>query len=63
MSRISASDSFTVLYEFDFFGNPIGDPIGNFLVTYDATTLVFSDFQPVSGAPSPGSAVRRHGDQ
>ncbi len=48
MSRIFGSDSFTVLYEFDFFGNRIGDPIGNFLVTYDATTPVLSDFQPVA---------------
>ena len=31
-------------------GNPMGDPIGTFLVTYDDTTLVLSDFQPVEAA-------------
>jgi hypothetical protein len=35
---------------FDIDNNPIGDPLGSFLVTYDDTTLVLSDFQPVEGA-------------
>jgi len=35
---------------FDLLGNPTGDPNGSFLVTYDDTTLVLSDFQPAEGA-------------
>ena len=35
---------------FDVDNNPIGDPLGSFLVTYDETTLVLSDFQPAEGA-------------
>ena len=35
---------------FDVDNNPIGDPLGSFLVTYDDTDLVFSDFQPAEGA-------------
>jgi hypothetical protein len=44
-------------------GNPIGDPIGTFLVSYNATTLVLSDFQPAANAFNPGPAVRAHDDQ
>ena len=46
------------VYEFDFFGNPIGDSIGRLLVTYDATTLVLSDFQPSANAPSHQKVLR-----
>jgi hypothetical protein len=35
---------------FDADNNPIGDPLGSFLVTYDDRTLVLSDFQPAEGA-------------
>jgi hypothetical protein len=66
VSKICASDSFTVLTAdniigqfsnvasggrvdvfaaFDSLGNPIGDPIGSFLVTYSGRSLVLSDFQ------------------
>ena len=48
---------------FDLLGNPMGDPNGSFLVTYDDTTLVLSDFQPAADAPSHQPAMRRHGDQ
>ena len=40
------------VYEFDFFGDPIGDSIGSFLVTYNAITLILSDFQPSANAPA-----------
>ena len=36
--------------DFDSDNNPKGDPLGSFLVTYDNTTLVLSDFQPAEGA-------------
>lgn len=66
ISRVSSSDSFTVLTAgkitgqfsnvrsgervdvyggFDQFGTPVGDPVGSFLVTYNKTSLVLSDFQ------------------
>ncbi|HEY2712129.1 MAG TPA: hypothetical protein VGI60_06405 [Chthoniobacterales bacterium] len=35
---------------FDIDNNPIGDPLGSFLVTYDNTNLVLSDFQPAENA-------------
>ena len=35
---------------FDIDNNPIGDPLGSFLVTYDDSTLVLSDFQPAEEA-------------
>ncbi len=47
---------------FDVDNNPIGDPIGSFLVTYDNTTLVLSDFQPANNSSSSESrqpAVRK----
>ena len=30
--------------------NPVGDPLGSFLVTYNDTRLVLSDFQPAPNA-------------
>ena len=42
---------------FDLDNNPIGDPLGSFLVTYDNTKLVLSDFQPAENA-APHKKVR-----
>ncbi len=62
-ANVASGGRVNVYEGFDTIGNPVGDPIGNFLVTYDATTLVLSDFQPISGTPSRGPVVRSRGDQ
>lgn len=48
---------------YDSLGNPLGDPVGTFLVTYGGTTLVLSDFQPTPHALSHVARTRAFGDQ
>lgn len=70
VSLLTSSDTFTVLTasqitgqfanvpsggRVDAYGDPNGDPIGSFLVTYDNTTLVLSDFQPAGDAAKGGN--------
>lgn len=45
-SNVASGGRVNAYAAFDPFGNPIGDPIGSFLVIYGGTSLVLSDFQP-----------------
>ncbi|MGH7983645.1 MAG: hypothetical protein ACREFF_10965 [Candidatus Udaeobacter sp.] len=49
-SNVPSGSRVTSYVGFDIDNNPIGDPLGSFLVTYDETTLILSDFQPAEGA-------------
>jgi hypothetical protein len=62
-SNVASGGRVDVYSAFDSFGKPLGDPVGTFLVIYDATSLVLSDFEPVGGAPTRRRAVSPHGDQ
>ncbi len=61
-SNVASGGRVDAFVGFDVDNNPIGDPLGSFLVTYDNTTLVLSDFQPANNSSSSErrqSAVRR----
>ena len=46
-SNVASGGRVNVYTAFDsLYGNPIGDPVGTFLVTYSGASLVLSDFQP-----------------
>lgn len=45
-SNVPSGDRVQAYSDFDLFGNPVGDPVGSFLVTYNKTSLTLSDFQP-----------------
>jgi hypothetical protein len=62
-SNVADGGRVDVYGSFDNLGNPTGDPIGTFLVSYNATTLVLSDFQPAADAFSSGPAVSARGDE
>lgn len=51
-SNVASGGRADAFVGFDVDNNPIGDPIGSFLVTYDNTTLVLSDFQPANSSSS-----------
>lgn len=62
-SNVADGGRVEVYAGFDIFGNPIGDAIGTFLVRYNTTTLVLSDFQPAADASSRSPAVQARGDE
>ena len=49
-SNVASGGRINSYIGFDIDNNPIGDPLGSFLVTYDDSTLVLSDFQAAEGA-------------
>lgn len=49
-SNVASGGRISSYIAFDVDNNPIGDPLGSFLVTYDDSTLVLSDFQPAEEA-------------
>jgi hypothetical protein len=49
-SNVASGGRINSYIGFDVDNNPIGDPLGSFLVTYDDTRLVLSDFQPAANA-------------
>jgi len=49
-SNVASGGRINSYIGFDADNNPIGDPLGSFLVTYDNTELVLSDFQPAENA-------------
>ena len=49
-SNVASGGRINSYIGFDVDNNPIGDPLGSFLVTYDNTELVLSDFQPAENA-------------
>ncbi len=62
-ANVPSGSRVTSYVGFDVDNNPIGDPLGSFLVTYDDTTLVLSDFQPATNSASSESRkpiVRRN---
>jgi hypothetical protein len=61
-SNVASGGRVDAYGDYDNLGNPLGDPVGTFLVSYNTTAVVLSDFQPASDAPS-RSFLRRHGDQ
>ncbi len=51
-SNVASGGRVDAFVGFDVDNNPIGDPLGSFLVTYDHTTLVLSDFQSANSSSS-----------
>jgi hypothetical protein len=62
-SNVANGGRVDVYAMFDDLGNPQGDPVGTFLVSYNKTKVILSDFQPAADAFNPGPAVRAHDDQ
>lgn len=49
-SNVASGGRVNAFSDIDLLGHPLGGPVGSFLVTYDHTTLVSSDFQANAGA-------------
>ncbi len=49
-ANVSSGSRLDCYVGFDFDNNPIGDPLGSFLVIYDNTALALSEFQPAENA-------------